>query len=179
MKWLIILLILFISCSKEYEVPQIIKIEEGDHYCFPATIRSGKQIDWGYTFDLTKAKYCFNLFNPEEGKDWNKLVGVKKNYWVSEKDNYMIGFRSDGTKLEYCHYWNDSTGAFHWQDIPLNDEVVTVDFYHQNDSLIISLSGNMKSYYMPADETLNYTNTYFGGTYTAPSDLYFIRYTTR
>ncbi len=114
MKWLIILLILLYHAQRSMKFRKLSKLRKGIFIAFPAAIRSGKQIDWGYTFDLTKAKYCFNLFNPEEGKDWNKLVGVKKNYWVSDKDNYMIGFRSDGTKLEYCHYWNDSTGAFHF-----------------------------------------------------------------
>lgn len=178
MKKFIVIILLFVACTK-YEVPEIIKIEEGNNFCTPITYRSGKSIDWSYEFDLKKAKYCFTLLEDDEEIDWNKLIGVKKNYFVSDKNSFMVGFRSDGDSLEYCHYWNDATGAFFYEVVPIVNETVRVDFYQASDSLYVDISGYTKAYYMPEDETLYYINTFFGGNHTAPSDLYFIRYKIR
>ena len=178
MRLLIVILLLFTACTK-YEVPYIIQIEEGNHYCTPATFRSDKQVDWSYQFDLTKAKYCFTLLDQDEEQDWNKLVGVKTDYFVSDKNSYMVGYRSDGDSLQFCHYWNDDAGEFFFETVPVVDEVITVDFYQVVDSLYIDISGYTKAYYMPGNKTLYYVNTWFGGNHTAPSDLDFIRYKIR
>lgn len=179
LKYLLILL-LFFSCRKEYDIPEIIKIEEGNHNCTPITYRSGKNISWSYTFDLTKANYCFpNISQEQEGYDWNKLVGVKEDFFVSTKNSYMAAWRKHNNKYEWCHYWNDSNGGFHYEIIPTADTIVTVELYQENDSLYISIQNYVKSYPMSADQTLYYINTWFGGNHTAPNDLYFIRYKIR
>lgn len=180
MRYIVFILFLFTACTKEYDIPEIIKIEEGNHNCTPVNYRSGKNISWSYTFDLTKANYCFpNLTDEQEGYDWNKLIGVKKNYFEPTKNSYMAGWRKHQNRIEWCHYWNDATGEFHFELIPINDTIVTVELYQEKDSLYISIQDYIKAYYMPEDQTLYFINIFFGGNHKAPNDLYFIRYKIR
>ena len=74
---------------------------KGTHFSLPFSIKcSSKQtIEWAV--DFTDATYDVGM--PDQ-YDWNKLCGIKWNYFQPRKDALMVGWRYINNRYELCLY---------------------------------------------------------------------------
>lgn len=75
-------------------------ILKGFHNSIPPKFRYSKQVDWVYEVSI-------DSHSPIEGEnqlDWNKLIGVKKEYFSPMSDSLMIAWRDIQSGKEISFY---------------------------------------------------------------------------
>ncbi len=99
-------------------------ILKGFHFSFLPIIKRVERLSYEVTFDKS-AMYDLGSFDQF---DWNKLIGVKANYFSPRKNSLMVGWRWNITKqcIQLTDYRHDSEGTALYNDngildIPLKD----------------------------------------------------------
>ena len=165
-------------------------VYKGHHWSFPFTIhRVGGN---GHTF-YVKAEdpqMWSYVLNGEDQKDWNKLVGLKKNFFQPKKNSIMVGWRFDPhtQEVQFTPYWHDSKGnAYYWDD----NKCASIDYniflesnpvviIHINKvSISVSILDSLNTYHsvIPHEANVSYKNWlithWFGGTSPSPKKIKF------
>ena len=104
---------------------------KGNNHTF--TIAIEKPEMWKYRFLDSNAVYHYAIVTkfrvnsraPEiydlDQWDWNKLIGIKKNFFQPRKNSVMVGWRYNPVNdcVEFVPYWHDENGGAHFDYEPL------------------------------------------------------------
>lgn len=181
-KLFFLILITLASCSKQ-DVPQEILIKAGNHSGNNIQYRDGKNIEWRYQFDLSRAKHQFEPGDESQG-NLNKLTGVKNNFFAPMTNSVMVSFRYVPEKdyFELWYYWHDVNyyGEMTPIDIPhvkakrafigTTSGNVDVSFISSGTLLIVECNGIEVTFTMNCEQ-LFLINTWFGGQKPTPNDI--------
>lgn len=181
-KLLLFLLIAFASCSKQ-DIPQEILIKAGNHSGNNIQYRDGKNIEWRYQFDISRAKYEFEP-GDESQINLNKLTGVKNCYVLPNQNSVMVAWRYNPTRdyFELFYYWHDAiySGEIDPVELPhVNAKYsfigttsgnVDISFISSGNLLIAECNG-IEAMFTLNGEMLYLINTWFGGQKPTPNDI--------
>jgi hypothetical protein len=108
-------------------------VKKGRHWSLPTikrvsnptfTVRAEHPDMWKYLIDKSDVPGG-NVSATIDGKlttvnrdqyDWNKLIGIKKNFFSPRKNSTMIGWRYNPITdcVEFVPYWHDENGGAHF-----------------------------------------------------------------
>lgn len=116
---------------------------KGTHFSLPFSIKcSSKQtIEW--TVDFTDATYDVGM--PDQ-YDWNKLCGIKWNYFQPRKDALMVGWRYINNRYELCLYVHrNSSFSPPAEPLFVTDKLakITLSLNKLQKTVTLSIAGNL------------------------------------
>ncbi len=155
-------------------------VKKGRHWSWPLTIKraknnlhsfiiSAEDADmWKYELENFRGysehkfvgialEYWKKKFPTSNQADWNKLCGIKKNFFQPRKNSTMIGWRYNPIDecVEFVPYWHDENGGAHFGYEPFAMDCKGID---DTSRISISISPlrhkiNILSYRQMADST--------------------------
>ena len=149
------------------------------HFQLPFSIRRIKQYAFWRCSFTDASKYQLDSINQQ---DWNKLLGVKLNYWKPTENSSMIGWRYNNVNdiFELCFYWHKdsvqgNTGVFEVQ----TDEEFIVEIVRKKNDIIL----NITTATMAQSNTVRFKyikklweiTSWFGGNKAAPKLITFYK----
>lgn len=178
--------LLMSSCSKQ-DLPNEITIKASNHSGSNIQYREGRNIEWVYKFDLSRAKYEFEPGDDAQGS-LNKLTGVKNNFFIPTSNSVMVSFRYVPEKdlFELWYYWHDVNyyGDMVPIDIPnakakrafigTTSSIVDISFVSSGTLLIVECNGIEVTFTMNCEQ-LFLINTWFGGQKPTPNDIIIVQ----
>lgn len=156
---------------------------KGFHFSWPPYIERVEELNYEITFNES----CIYDHGDIDQWDWNKLIGVKKNFFSPRKNSFMVGWRwnLEKDRLELTLYKHDKDGKATYDDKgifyisrkELKDPIY-IDFRFNQSEILFSI--NSKNYNM-SDQHISTTaaffnkgwliKNWFGGTKTAPHKI--------
>ncbi len=92
----------------------ISKVFKGFHFSWPPYIERVESLNYEITFNES----CIYDHGDIDQWDWNKLIGVKKNFFSPRKNSFMVGWRwnKEKDRLELTSYSHYETGKANYND---------------------------------------------------------------
>ena len=89
-------------------------IFKGFHFSWPPYIERVEELNYEITFNES----CIYDHGDIDQWDWNKLIGVKKNFFSPRKNSFMVGWRwnKEKDRLELTNYSHDENGEVFFND---------------------------------------------------------------
>lgn len=94
------------------------KVRKGRHWSFPPTIKRVKGL---VVYDITFDESAMYKIEGIDRLDWNKLIGIKANFFSPRKNSLMIAWRANAEKkqLELTFYYHGDDGEPQFEDVAL------------------------------------------------------------
>ena len=148
-------------------------ILKGFNNSIPPIFRYGKNINWLYEIGIDSE---YDLGN-EDQDDWNKLIGVKRNYFNALEHSCMIGWSWDKEKkLNRLNFYKHIEGSVEkglTLTHVLKGEKIRVGFIQENKRCKVVLLVRNEYYETYINGNSWYLiNTWFGGNRSAPNNFY-------
>ena len=146
-----------------------VKINKGFHNSLPVLFRFGTP-DWEYDIQIIS----HSPIKGEDEKDWNKLIGIKKDFFDPHKKSLMVGWRDTENGRELNFYKHDGN-TIHGEPFTIisKNDTINVKFTQDGNLTYICVTVMGKAFAERIDIKRGFLiNQWFGGTSSAPIDYY-------
>lgn len=152
------------------------KILKNTHFSLPPVFRTGKNFTWSYEISIED---IYNLGTIDQ-YDWNKLIGIKQEYFKPKENSVMVGWRYnvETNKNEVCFY-SHTNGNREFTEpvfsIDLKDKFIVTFVVEGNYVGCYITYGNLtasKVFKYEANKRWYLISSWFGGNCKAPNTIY-------